>query len=295
MHEKGIETFLAVAMSRTLGKAAELLNVTQSTISYNLSELEGEMGMILVDRQKGMKSIRLTPGGESFLPLALKWQEVSREISNARNPGSAHSLAIGGSENVNCRLLPNVYLDLLEHTPPVYLRIVTDPSDQMYQAIESRSIDVAIVLHEETTRYVQIEPFFREKLLVARIPEEGEAPAEEIAPTALMPELEFYIEWSSSFRLWHDHLWDPIRTVKMRHDSVNLMGGLMSKPGQWCMIPESAVPYLALNKPDIVFQSVSEEPPELIYYKLTHRYPKASALPGLLIFDEIARAHGFEK
>ena len=33
MHEKGIETFLAVAMSRTLGKAAELLNVTQSTIS----------------------------------------------------------------------------------------------------------------------------------------------------------------------------------------------------------------------------------------------------------------------
>ena len=55
MHEKGIETFLAVAMSRTLGKAAELLNVTQSTISYNLSELESEMGMILVDRQKGQQ------------------------------------------------------------------------------------------------------------------------------------------------------------------------------------------------------------------------------------------------
>ena len=68
MHEKGIETFLAVAMSRTLGKAAELLNVTQSTISYNLSKLESEMGMILVDRQKGMKSIRLTPSGEGFLP-----------------------------------------------------------------------------------------------------------------------------------------------------------------------------------------------------------------------------------
>ena len=44
MHEKGIETFLAVSMSRTLGKAAELLNVTQSTVSYNLSELESEMG-----------------------------------------------------------------------------------------------------------------------------------------------------------------------------------------------------------------------------------------------------------
>ena len=96
-------------MSRTLGKAAELLNVTQSTISYNLNELENDMGMILVDRQKGMKSIKLTPAGESFLPLALKWQEVSREIANARTPGSAHSLAVGGSESVNCRLLPPVY------------------------------------------------------------------------------------------------------------------------------------------------------------------------------------------
>ena len=55
-------------MSRTLGKAAELLSVTQSTISYNLNELENDMGMILVDRQKGMKSIKLTPAGESFLP-----------------------------------------------------------------------------------------------------------------------------------------------------------------------------------------------------------------------------------
>ena len=100
-------------MSRTLGKAAELLSVTQSTISYNLNELENDMGMILVDRQKGMKSIKLTPAGESFLPLALKWQEVSREIANARTPGSAYALAVGGSESVNCRLLPPVYSALL--------------------------------------------------------------------------------------------------------------------------------------------------------------------------------------
>ena len=150
LHEKGIETFLAVAMSRTLGKAAELLSVTQSTISYNLNELENDMGMILVDRQKGMKSIKLTPAGESFLPLALKWQEVSREIANARTPGSAYLLAVGGSESVNCRLLPPVYSALLEHEPPVYLRIVTDPSDMMYQAVESRALDAAIVIHEES-------------------------------------------------------------------------------------------------------------------------------------------------
>ena len=193
-------------MSRTLGKAAELLNVTQSTISYNLNELENDMGMILVDRQKGMKSIKLTPAGESFLPLALKWQEVSREIANARTPGSAHSLAVGGSESVNCRLLPPVYGALLEHEPPVYLRIVTDPSDMMYQAVESRALDAAIVIHEESARYVQMEPVYRENFVVARIPQEDEEPSEYVRPSDLDQGMEFYIEWSGGFRLWHDHI-----------------------------------------------------------------------------------------
>jgi DNA-binding transcriptional LysR family regulator len=294
MHEKGIETFLAVSMSRTLGKAAELLNVTQSTVSYNLNELENEMGMLLVDRQKGMKSISLTPAGEGFLPLALKWQEVSREIGNARNPSSAFSLAIGGSETVNCRLLPKVFKDLLEHRPPVYLRISTDPSDQMYQAVESRALDLAIVLHEETTRYVQITPFFKETLIVARIPLEDENVSIEIRPEFLMPELEFYIEWSSGYRLWHDHIWDPLRTAKMRHDSVNFVSAFMDEPGQWCMIPCSAMEEMKRGDDRIVFQRISEAPPDLVYRKITHRYPRASALPGISIFDEIARKYGFE-
>ena len=289
MHEKGIETFLAVAMSRTLGKAAELLNVTQSTISYNLSELESEMGMIQVDRQKGMKSIRLTPSGEGFLPLALKWQEVSREIGNARSPGSAYSLTIGGSESVNCRLLPEIYNILLEHEPPVYLRIMTDPSDQMYQAVESRALDVAITLHEENTRYVQIEPFYREGFVTARIPYPGEIPGEFIKPAELKQDGEFYIEWSGGYRLWHDHIWDPLKSFKVKLDSVNLVTSLMKHPGQWCMIPESAAEQFSKESPKAVFQKIYDSPPDIVYYKLTHRYPKSSSIPGLAIFDEVLK------
>ncbi len=105
----------------------------------------------------------------------------------------------------------------------------------MYQAVESRAIDLAIVLHEETTRYVQIDPFFKESLVVARIPNEDESVSNVIQPELLMPELEFYIEWSSGYRLWHDHIWDPIRTAKMRLDSVNLVGAFMDTPdsGVW--------------------------------------------------------------
>ena len=163
----------------------------------------------------------------------------------------------------------------------------------MYQAVESRAIDLAIVLHEETTRYVQIDPFFKESLMVARIPNEDENVSNIIQPEFLMPELEFYIEWSSGYRLWHDHIWDPIRTAKMRLDSVNLVGAFMDKPGQWCMVPCSAMEELKMGNDRIVFQRISEDPPELVYHKITHRYPRASALPGLSIFDEVVQEHGF--
>ena len=50
---------------------------------------------------------------------------------------------------------------------------------------------------------------------------------------------------------------------------------------------------LKLGNDRIVFQRISEAPPDLLYYRITHRYPRASALPGLAIFDEIVQRHGF--
>lgn len=289
MYERGIEAFLAVAMSRTLGKAAKLLNVTQSTVSYNLSELENEMGLILVDRQKGMKSIQLTPAGESLLPLALKWQELIREIGGLHAPGVAYLLTIGGSEGVNYRILKNIYRKLIEHEPPVFMTIMTDPSDMMYPAVESRAVDIAITLHQETSRFVQVEPFYKESFVAARIADEGEEVGEYAEITSLLPECEFYIEWSSAYRLWHDHIWDPAQCAHVKLDSMNLATMLMSRPGQWCMIPESGIEQFRRDTPRAVFQKLKDPPPDIVYYELKHRYPKSSSLPGIGVFDKILK------
>lgn len=294
MYEKGIEAFLAVAMSRTLGKAAKLLNVTQSTVSYNLSELEREMGTILVDRQKGLKSVQLTQAGESLLPLAIKWQEVIREIASTRNPGFDYQLSIGGSESVNYRLFRGVFRKLIEHEPPVFVKIVTDISDQMYQAIESRALDIAITLHEENTRFVQVEPVYTEELVAARIPLEGEEPGEYIESERLLPECEFYMEWNGSYRLWHDHIWDPAKSAHVKLDSMNLAIIYMKRPGQWCMIPESGVEQFRREQPLAVFQKLRDAPPKMTYYKLTHRYPKPSSLQGIMVFNSILKEYASE-
>lgn len=64
---------------------------------------------------------------------------------------------------------------------------------------------------------------------------------------------------------------------------------LMTRPGQWCMIPESGVEQFRRESPHAVFQKLHDGPPDITYYELTHRYPKSSSLPGIKIFNKILR------
>ncbi|MFD2880212.1 LysR family transcriptional regulator [Paenibacillus rhizoplanae] len=53
MYFPGIEAFLAIVRTGSISKAAELLHLSQATVSYRLKTLEQEMGGLLVERRKG--------------------------------------------------------------------------------------------------------------------------------------------------------------------------------------------------------------------------------------------------
>ncbi len=287
-----LEVFLAIAMSRTFGRAAEVLNVTTSSVSRELKNLEDEIGMLLVDRQKGVKSVRLTPAGEAFLPLALKWQEAKREIADSFNVQSAYFLSIAANEVASNNLLPQIFVELLEHDPPVHLKITTDPTDMLYEKIESREIDVAFVVHQEPSRFVRITPIFRDIMMIARLEDEGTNEDEwrSLRPDELDPTNEMYIEWSSEFRLWHDNIWDASISRPIQLLSAHLMPKLLKHAGQWAVLPGCIRNNLSASEAPgkkVVWYNLEGHTPTLTFYKLTHRHPKLSALKGLEILDRI--------
>ena len=71
MELRVLRYFLAVAREENITKAAELLHVTQPTLSRQLAELEDELGVTLFDRKS--HKIRLTQDG-------LLLQSSAREI-----------------------------------------------------------------------------------------------------------------------------------------------------------------------------------------------------------------------
>lgn len=280
-------------MCRTFGKAAEILNVTPSTISRNLQDLEKEVGMLLVDRQKGVKCVKLTPSGEAFLPQILKWQKLKNEITGSYKKSTALFLSIGGCECAINSLLPRLFNALLAQTPPVHLKIITDPTDNLYEKVENREIDVGFVVHEEPSKFVKIASFHKDEMIVARFDGEKKSQNELLELKNLNTKDELYIEWSNSFRLWHERIWDPLAGAPVQLLSASLLPSLMTRKGQWSLIPQCAMSLFNNESKQIKSYSTVEAIPELNFYTLTHRAPKASALPGLAILRNVLNGMGF--
>lgn len=293
-----MEVFLSVALSKNLAKAAEILNVTPSHVSKELKNLEDELGMLLVDRRKGVKTTSLTPAGEAFLPLALKWQEIQKEIENSRVKQQSYFLNMAGCETANNNLLPNVFNDLLNNSPPVLLKITTDPTDMLYERVETREVDVAFVVHKEISKYVSITPMHEDEMVVVCCEEGTDARREDeelgvVFPHDLDPKEELFIQWSQEFRLWHDSVWRPDAPLRAQLLTAYLIPTMLDRRGRWSIVPRCLMKDYANMGSSIRFYRLSVPVPNLIYYRITHRSPKISAIRGLEILDGILREHGY--
>jgi DNA-binding transcriptional LysR family regulator len=60
--------YVTIAETLSFTKAADLLRVSQPALSYQMRQLEIELGTLLFSRER--RRIALTPDGQLFLPLA---------------------------------------------------------------------------------------------------------------------------------------------------------------------------------------------------------------------------------
>ena len=83
MNISAITTFLAIAESGRLNRAAEQLNVTQSTVTARLNKLESELGQVLFHRRKS--GAELTSAGFRFQRYAQlirdTWRQARQETA----------------------------------------------------------------------------------------------------------------------------------------------------------------------------------------------------------------------
>lgn len=142
---KNLETFVWVSRLKSFRMAASRLHTTQPAISYRIAQLEGELGVQLLERDK--RSVVLTPAGLDAMDYALKLLELRSEF--VTHVGSAQaqerrSLRLGVSETMVHTILPG----LIEHVSATYpnlsLDIGVDAARELHTRLMEREIDLAL-------------------------------------------------------------------------------------------------------------------------------------------------------
>ncbi len=284
MYLLGIEAFLAVVRAQSITRAADELHLAQSSVSHRLKILEQEVGGRLIERSKGVHGIHLTPTGEEFVQLAERWVSLWRDTQILKTQGSSIALSIGTVDSLNTFFFPPLYLAVSQHQPPLRLAIRAQHSVELYEEIDRGHIDLAFVLREQNSPSVTVTPCFAEPMVVMSVkPATGPGP-EAVSPTELDSNHELYIPWGPVFQAWHDQWWDPLCLSRIRLDSANLLFHLLRSPSQWAIVP-MWVAKVALKQHCYYIRRLTPAPPDLVCYKIFHKYPKASTLRGITIFD----------
>lgn len=285
MYFPGIEAFLAIIQTQSISKAAHLLHLSQATVSYRLKTLEREMGGVLVERRKGLAKIRLTPMGESFFSIAERLDALWRETQILQSGGPLLTLSISAAESLSHFVLPPVYHRLSRYSPAIRLQIRTQHTQEAFNSIECREMDVAFVVREIVSPSVTVKPFFTEDMVLLRLAAPDRQADDIVDKKELDPRHEIYVNLNKEFQFKHDQWWDPVCPSRIHLDNAGLIPVFMRELKHWAIVPASVGARLIQSNP-FVLQKLSEPIPGWRCLKVIHKFPNESTMKGIRILDQ---------
>ena len=289
MNPTNIQTFLCVARCGSISSAAAMLYITQSTVSTRLRQLEEALGVSLVDRRQGARSIVLTARGEAFLPLAERWMALNAETTAFARQPLRTVLTVAGPDSLNQCLLEPLYRQLTNPDHNLALQVRTRQSQEIFALVENREVDVGFAFNLFRSENVRCRRLLSEKtvLLWAGPPlSAGTVPAAELDPNR-----EVFLAWSQEYQLWHDSLWPAARHARIQVDTVGLAAPHLAQGDCWCIAPVSVARSLVARGLRFQILELEDTPPDRVCYLLTHREPHSQAAAAAARFREMLAAY----
>lgn len=146
MNNAWLEAFITVYQTESVSKAADLLFVTQPSITNRLQSLETELGTVLFYRSK--RKMTPTQAGVTFYPYALRiieeWHQGSYEVQNLNHSLKGElSIAIFYS---GLRVFSSLFLKFSDLYPDIKLIIKTTHSEDIAGLVENHIVNVGFTL-----------------------------------------------------------------------------------------------------------------------------------------------------
>ena len=159
-----LDFILALARERHFARAADACGVTQPTLSAGVKQLEGQMGVLLVNR--GSRFQGFTPEGERVLEWARRIvgdTRAMREEINSLRHGLTGRLRIAAIPTA-LAMVAALTTPYRERHPNVQFTILSRTSIEILELLDNLEIDAGITyLGNEPVGRVNTVPLYRER------------------------------------------------------------------------------------------------------------------------------------
>lgn len=146
MEIRVLNYFLMVAREENITKAANLLHITQPTLSRQLMQLEDELGVKLFVRSS--HNIALTEDGlllkrraQELVTLAEKTKKELMRVEEITG-----EISIGSGEAMSMSVLAEIMTAFREEYPAVHFDVYSGNADAIKERIENGLLDVGLLL-----------------------------------------------------------------------------------------------------------------------------------------------------
>lgn len=156
MDLKNLTTFIHVAELGSFTKAGVALGCSQSTISFQIRQLEEELSFPLFERIN--RTVVLTDKGREVLAYAHQIRQMTDELKQNIHSDRPRSVRIrvAMSDSLCNSLLEDNFQQFLQAHPGINLKIVAAGTEEMFRLLDHNEVDAILTLesHIYNTEYV---------------------------------------------------------------------------------------------------------------------------------------------
>lgn len=147
MELRTLRYFLTTAAEGNITRAADVLHVTQPTLSRQLMDLERELGTTLVLR--GKKGLTLTDDGMYFRQRAEEIVELADRLEQQfaeKSESVSGIITIGATESIGSRMLSKLIASFAQRYPLVQFHMYNEMADNVKDKLDKGLADIGLLL-----------------------------------------------------------------------------------------------------------------------------------------------------
>ena len=146
MELKNLDTFIQVAELSSFTKAADKLGYSQSTVSFQIKQLELELGAQLFERIN--HTVSLTERGKEVLMYAHQISKLTRDMertTSSEQDINGH-IRIAMADSLCSWLMKENFCSFHKDYPGITLKIIAASTEEMFRLLNQNEVDLVYTL-----------------------------------------------------------------------------------------------------------------------------------------------------